>query len=51
MLNKTFDLDPILESLSLDKKSIKTILDFINLYRDTENKEILNSLFSDILNN
>ncbi|NCQ11950.1 MAG: hypothetical protein GW809_07380 [Bacteroidetes bacterium] len=39
----------VLQELGLEKKSVKTMLDFIELYKKTENKEILNSLLSDIL--
>lgn len=38
-----------LKELGLDKNAIKTILDFIELYKETKNREILNSLLSDIL--
>lgn len=50
MLDKIKNLDSILESMSLDKKSISIILDFIDIYQKTENKEVLKSLLFDILN-
>ena len=46
-LIKFSDFD--LKELGLDEKSIKTMLDFINLYKETKNKVVLNSLLSDIL--
>ena len=41
--------DSVLKDMGLEKNSVKTILDFIELYKKTENKEILKSLLSDIL--
>ena len=49
-LKKTEILNENLKQLGLEKKSIKILLDFIELYKKTENKEILKSLLFDILN-